>query len=89
MELLTGLAVGWQQQLHSVKMPKTKGRAPRPCRVTAKPRLWGFQTPLPREQEGESLLRAFPTVSGHPPLPPPTRTKTRMERCQGDAKQAG
>lgn len=25
MELLPGLAVGWQQQLHGVKMPRTKG----------------------------------------------------------------
>lgn len=40
MELLTGLAVGWQQRLHSVKVPQTKGGAPRLHRIPVKPSLW-------------------------------------------------
>lgn len=47
MELLTGLAVGWQQRLHSVKVPQTKGGAPRLHRIPVKPSLWR----LPEEPE--------------------------------------
>lgn len=46
---------------------QNKRVSPRPCRVTAKPRLCGFRTPLPREQEGVSLLKAFTPILGHPP----------------------
>ena len=89
MELLTGLALGWQQPLYSVKMPQTKGCAPRLPGVMARLSSWGVQPLLSRGQEWDSLQGPFflcLAASLSPPsLLPQDREKDREEmsgRCQ-------
>lgn len=80
MELLTGLAVGWQQRLHSVKVPQTKGGAPRLHRSQLSPACGDFQRGRMRFN-----VKGLLFVSGCPfqPLPWPLcpKTKTRTGRC--------